>query len=286
LYSAQGANVSMQNIFLSNACDGLNAQQHEMIQKQITLKELTWAIKQLKKGKSPGPDGISDEFYIFFFEKVTEPLLKTLNYIYQNNKLNEQFTNGVVTLVHKKGDPSKIENYRPITLLNCDYKLLSRILNNRIKPALKQIISEQQHAASGLSTHTATIVIRDAYYEVQKSKTDSFFVAVDFRKAFDSINHDWLIRVLKKKNFPDVFLKFMKSIDSKSFSTIKINQELTKPFVTQRGVRQGDPMSLTLFIIVLDPLLRAVQENKYITPSPNLIKLPPKIVAGMKNLQR
>jgi len=99
--------VSMQNIFLNNACDGLNAQQHEMIQKQITLKELILAIKQLKKGKSPGPDGISNEFYIFFFEKVKVPLL-TLNYIYQNNKLNEQFTNGVVTLVHKKGDPSKL----------------------------------------------------------------------------------------------------------------------------------------------------------------------------------
>ena len=125
LYSAQGANVRTQNTFLNNACDGLNAQQHEMMQKQITLKELTLAITQLKKGKSPGPDGISNEFYIFFFEKVKEPLLKTLNYIYQNNNLNEQFTNGVVTLVHKKGDPSKIENYRSITLLNCDYKLLS-----------------------------------------------------------------------------------------------------------------------------------------------------------------
>ena len=87
MYSAQGANVSMQNIFFNNACDGVIAQQHEMIQKQITLKELTLAIKQLKKGKSPGPDGISDEFYIFFFEKVTEPLLKTLNYIYQNNTM-------------------------------------------------------------------------------------------------------------------------------------------------------------------------------------------------------
>jgi len=101
-----------------------------------------------------------------------------------------------------KRDPSKIENCRPITLLNCDYKLLSRFLNNRIKPTLKQIISEQQHACPGLSTHTAMIVNRDACYEAQKSKTDSFFVAVDFRKAFDSINHDWLIRVLRKKNFP------------------------------------------------------------------------------------
>ena len=140
--------------------------------------------KKLKKWKSPCPDGISSEFYIFFFEKVKEPLSKTLNYIYQNNKLNEQFTKGVVTLVHKKGDPSKIENYRPITLLNCDYKLLSRILNNRIKPTLKQIISEQQHAAAGLSTHTAMIVIRDAYHEAQKSKTDSFFAAIDFRKSW------------------------------------------------------------------------------------------------------
>jgi len=134
-----------------------------------------------------------------------------------------------------KRDPSEIENCRPITLLNCDYKLLSRFLNNRIKPTLKQIISEQQHAAPGLSTHTAMIVIRDACYEAQKSKTDSFFVAVDFRKTFDSINHDWLIRVLRKKNFPDLFLKFLKSIRSKSFSTFKFNQELTKPFVTQRG---------------------------------------------------
>ena len=186
--------------------------------------ELTLAVKELKKGKSPGPDGISNEFYIIFFEKVKESLLKTLNYIYQNDTLNEKFTNGVITLVHKKEDPSKIENYRPITLLNCDYRLLSRILNNRIKPTLKQIISEQQPAAAGLSTHIATIVIRDAYYEPQKSTTDAFFVALDFQKAFDSINRDWLIKVLRKKKFPDVFLKFLKSTLSNNFLSIKINQ--------------------------------------------------------------
>jgi len=96
-----------------------------------------------------------------FFPQIEKTLLDTLNYVYCNNVVNEKFVEGVIIPINKKDEIEKIENYRPITLLNIDYKILNKILNNRLKPYLRSIIYDHQHAQPGLSTHSATISIRD-----------------------------------------------------------------------------------------------------------------------------
>jgi len=246
--------------------------------------QLDAAVKDLKKGKSPGPDGLSSEFYKEFFPQIKKTLLDALNYVYCNNAVNEKFVEGVITLIHKKDEMEKIENYRPITLLNIDYKILNKILNNRIKPYLRNIIYDHQHAQPGLSTHSATISIRDIFYEAQRTNVETFLITIDFKKAFDSIDHGWLQNVLRQKGFPVTFINYIDSIQRNGFSFIKTNHGLTTKFPIQKGVRQGDPLSLTLFTIALNPLINTIQKNSNIFVSPNPTKNAPKVIAYADDL--
>ena len=129
LYGPPKIDLDTQTDFITKIDTKLDAQHQNSIGKPLTEYELDAAVKDLKKGKSPGPDGLSSEFYKEFFPQIKKTLLDALNYVYCNNVVNEKFVEGVITLIHKKDEIEKIENYRPITLLNIDYKILNKILN-------------------------------------------------------------------------------------------------------------------------------------------------------------
>ena len=109
------------------------------------MQELAEAVKGLKHGKAPGCDGLPSEFYQMFFSKINEVLLSTMNEAYREGQLYPSALRGIISLIPKKGkDCRQIKNMRPITLLNTDYKLIEKILANRLKPALKVLIDMDQ----------------------------------------------------------------------------------------------------------------------------------------------
>jgi len=93
------------------------------------------------------------------------------------------------------------------------------------------------------------------------------------------VNYDWLKEVIKCLKFPPIFITYLYQIQYNSFSTIQINKSLTDPFPIRKGVRQGDPLNLTLFIIALNPLIVAIQNNRHIYSSPNPVRNAPKLIA-------
>ena len=131
----------------------------------------------MKKGKTPGPDGLSLEFYLTFNQDIKHLLLDALNYTYSHTDHDPTLYKGIITLCFKKGNPADIKNYRPISLLNVDYKILNKILNERLKNSLNHLISPLQHAQPGKSTHTASTTLRDIYYMAQHNTADSYSLA-------------------------------------------------------------------------------------------------------------
>jgi len=116
----------------------------------------------------------------------------------------------------------------------------------------------------------------------QHNTADSYFISLDFQKAFDTIEYKWLNSVPQYQNFPLTFCKYIAQIQHHASSQIQVNQFITYPIPINRGVRQGDALSLTLFILAPNPLLTYIQENKYISPikyPPKLTKYPPKLTA-------
>ena len=175
--------------------------------------------------------------------------------------------NGLITLI-PKGEPTPdLDQYRGITLNNVDLKILTKMLHNRLKPYLRDVIHSSQYSAPGKSEWELNSLIRDIYHEMENelSSDDSFFVRIDFRKAFDSINMDFLYKVFLKMGLPAKFISLVKAIDSDVFAKILVNGAKSKRIKIKSGTRQGDPLSMDKFVVAINPLIRALHDNKFIT---------------------
>ena len=117
--------------------------------KPVTMKELEDVIWTFKNGKAPGLDGLSIDFYKETFEQIKHHLLNFVNDCLFGNHIPRKVCTGVIKLLYKKGNPRDLQNYRPITLLNVDLKIITKILTLRLKAILPKIIHSDQYAQPG-----------------------------------------------------------------------------------------------------------------------------------------
>lgn len=162
----------------------------------------------------------------------------------------------MVVLIPKKEHSIKIEDFRPITLLNSDFKILTRLINNRMKPLLGKILGPYQTAAgTGRSMMNILSEYRDIIYLTWLCKCQIAMMFLDFNKAFDRINHTFLLNVLRRMGFNAQFTHLIQKCIVGTHSRIKINGQLTNPVQIKQSVRQGCPLSMTLYSIAVEPLL-------------------------------
>ena len=155
---------------------------------------------------------------------------------------------GVIKLLYKKGDAKDIRNYRPITLMNVDLKIITKIFTLRLKPILSKILHSSQYAQPCKQISDLNCLIRDILDEMQNSDQDNFFIQFDFEKAFDSLDQDFLFDCLSKMNFPPSFVLFLRKLYKNASSKVMVNGFLSRAFKLLRGSRQGDPLSLSLLL--------------------------------------
>ena len=131
--------------FFDNSLPKLNENDSNSCEGEITDQECIKAIKEMKNQKSPGSDGITTEFYKLFWNEIKEYFLKSINFSFQKQELTELQKQSIITLLPKPGkDTTLLENCRPISLLNVDFKIITKIIANRIKKVLPNIIHESQ----------------------------------------------------------------------------------------------------------------------------------------------
>lgn len=173
------------------------------------------------------------------------------------------FTAGVITLIPKVGDEYDLQNKRPISMLNTDYKLFTKILWNRIQPMMKNVLGAEQAACvEDNSCITNLRLLRNILVKANKSKKfKGAILSLDLEKAFDRVDHDFLWKVLKKIDFPDEFINCLKKLYKNATSTVLFNGFLTEPFQILSSVRQGCPLSMALFAFYIEPLIRMIDQN-------------------------
>ena len=124
----------------------MSDQQKENLQTDLSEFEIETAISQMKKGKAPGPDRLSVEFYTQCWSVVKNDFVNVLKEMYSTQTIDNRIKSGFITLIHKKGPKTEISNYRPLSLLNYDLKIFTKCLTNRLKPLMTDLSHEHQNA--------------------------------------------------------------------------------------------------------------------------------------------
>ena len=166
----------------------------------LTIKECENSIFKMKLNRAPGIDGLSVEFYRTFWDDLKEFMVNTFNYCYETGEMTSTQKIGIISLIHKKNNPLLLDNYRPITLLNIDTKLIAYSLAQRIKSILPKIINSDQNGY--VKNRYIGYNIRQIQYIIDYSeqfKVDGALLFLDFSKAFDSLEWDFMFEAFIKK---------------------------------------------------------------------------------------
>ncbi|KAM9973967.1 hypothetical protein ACTFIW_007629 [Dictyostelium discoideum] len=240
------------------------------LNKKFTADEIINVINQLNPNKSPGSDGIINQFYITHKLKLAPLLASAFNETLNDPEvINKSFKDGLIITIPKKGDPELIKNRRPITLANCIYKIHSKAINNRLLKILPKIINNNQKGfVPGRFILENIATTNEIIKYCNNSKLDGIITFYDFEKAFDSISHESIQRTLLHIQIPINLINLIMKLLKDSNAKIEINNEITKPFTIRRGVKQGDPLSPTLFVLVIEVLAKSIMEDQ------NIIGLP------------
>jgi len=221
----------------------------ESLETEITLHELDEAISECKNSTAPGEDGISYRFLKKFWTIFRNPLKNYASRCFVTGILTNSFNSATIRLIPKKGDTTQIKNWRPISLLNCIYKVLSRAINNRLKIFADKIMSRAQKGFS--SSRKIQEVILNLVDDIATANARNIpmaILSIDQEKAFDSISHSFLREVLKFFNFGERFAKMVMTIATNRFASIILpDGSLSRRFALGRGNAQGDSPSPLLF---------------------------------------
>lgn len=266
LYNEEPVDPSLNNLFLNNL-PKVDTSDNEYLKKKISKNEILTALKDMKPHKSPGSDGLSSSFYLKFFDLLGDTLCNIINLAFENGELSDSQKLSHITLICKdKTRSDEMKCYRPISLLNVDYKIISKVISHRLDTVLPKIIHlDQTCAVKGRSIFDNIHLLRNIIDYVEQKNVSACFISLDQEKAFDRVSWSYLYDTLTAFGFDNDFLRWIKLLYTDISSSVIVNNFVSESFPIKRGVRQGCSLSPLLYVICLEPFankIRSLEEIK------------------------
>ena len=260
-------NVAECSSFLSGLnLTTLNEDQREICELPFSEEDLKTTLDSMENDKSPGNDGLTKEFYSEFWPTIGCNVYESFVGAFSNQELSTSQRQAIIKLLEKKDrDRRYIKNWRPISLLNIDVKLLNKTLASKLKQVLPAIIHSDQTAyVSGRFIGESTRLISDILETTKILNIEGYILTMDIEKAFDSMDHSFLMETLKAFGFGENFMKWISIILKNQESCVMNGGISTGYFKLLRGARQGDPISAYLFVMVLEIFFIMIRSNAHI----------------------
>jgi hypothetical protein len=226
----------------------------------ITQEEVDQAVKDMPPGKAPGPDGFTTDFFHHCWDLVKKDVWEVVE---------ESRTSGVVlpalnatflTLIPKEERVTNPKQFRPIALCNVIYKIITKVVANRLKPILTHVISKEQAGyVEGRQIMDSVILAHEVIHSLKTSRTPGMLIKLDLSKAFDRASWQYLRAILDSFGFDQGWVNWILNLISSTFFSILVNGVPSRPFSPSRGIRQGDPLSPFLFVLMAEGLGRCIK---------------------------
>ncbi|GAU43270.1 hypothetical protein TSUD_36200 [Trifolium subterraneum] len=230
----------------------------------ITKVEIQQALFQMHPDKSPGPDEFNPAFYQRFWEQCSDDIFSAASTWLERGYFPTSLNDTNICLIPKCDNPTSMKDLRPISLCNVLYKMISKVLANRLKCCLDKCLSQEQSAfVEGRSILDNALIATEVIHALKRKtngRRGELALKIDISKAYDKVDWGFLRGVMTRMRFTDVWIRWvMMCVSSVNYSVL-MNSDRVDPISPGRGLRQGDPLSPYLFILVTECLTALIHQ--------------------------